>query len=417
MKGIPQINNSSKSILLLRIWHSFEPEKLQNIDGKGNDLMPLPNIQDDFSRQLNYVDKLLEASTIEPTVFIYSGKLSAQQKQMFEDLHEKATKKGGNLYVLCYEGYFEEEINKQTSLLKPDLPKSEFVDFQRLFILRNQELIFSTIKEKYNFQLEANGIFYSDFDNFFLEDLECIKSVSTEKIRVPISSYEKERKLGSETNNTFSPIIKALQDLVKDLKEDCERLAPDKRVSLVGPFKEFCFKAEINSIFYPRYSTFLSRFLNKTEVSDYKYDPENYGGFRFFLERALGEEIHALTSKEEEKNIIRHEGYCEWKIPCTEAEVILKGEEIIASALEGFKLPNYQGCKDRLWKEEVSTLILKDYGLTQEQDARRAVAEFKIGSEGVRAHGICENEPASKLTGLKEPEKVKGPETRNCSFQ
>ena len=189
-----------QKVFLLRIWHAFHPEKLQNVDGiKGNDLSPLPNTID-----LPYKDILINDSKIAPEIFIYSGSnLSQKQKKMYEDLHEEAKKEGGELYVFDIQGLFDAKMGTdmadakdfftfycqtnrssvklaKTSLLRTfklwdnNDKKAINIDNHRFFILSGIKRIENKLKEKYQKDSGFEGLLYADFDKDvqpYLEDL------------------------------------------------------------------------------------------------------------------------------------------------------------------------------------------------------------------------------------------------------
>lgn len=191
----PTMNNEIiEKMPVLRTWHSFNAEKLQNIDGKGNDLLPLPNIKNLIIEKevvnLPYLDILLEESKIAPQILLYSGNLSPMQKQLFEDLHKKAEVMGGKVFPLnytevkdklSYSNFLDfDRMLKLSSVLSSknffvidevefkklaiSKAKADFIDLQRLVILYDMNNVFDFLEKKYSIKFSSQEILYADFD-------------------------------------------------------------------------------------------------------------------------------------------------------------------------------------------------------------------------------------------------------------
>lgn len=335
------INDNSKPILLLRIWHSFNPEKLQNIDGKGTDLMPLPNNQKEFittvipynqsielTAKLDYKDKLLAVSVENPTVFIYSNSnsLSNKQKEMYENLHEEAKQKGGLLFILSIDNLSrsaQEEILTQMEFYKnKSISTANFVDVERLIILKDLATVREAIQHKYNIGLNTKGVLYTDFDHDPRGDLQYIKSASKSKIRFPITT----RSQPSEISNF-----------------------------------QLDFYIEINSIFLAEESN-----LADIGLSD---DTLQYTLLRLLkneIENSLALLPDSLRNSEVEMAGVPYNTglllIIRVTIPERNYNEVKKKLHLI---FEQYNLATFQICQDLTWAQDIPSLILEDFKKSQ----------------------------------------------------
>lgn len=216
-------NNIINGLPVLRIWHSFNAEKLQNIDGQGKDLLPLPNIKrltmGDEIVNFPYIDILLRDSKITPQILVYSGKtLSLQQEQLFEDLSKRAKNIGGQVFVVNYkniEGRLTyskmlnfhkilEEAQAVWSRLSSNVERVEenayryargdFIDLQRLAILYDMDSVFDFIEKAYQVKFNSREILYADFDRQIQPIINLLENNQAQRacedgILIPVKTY------------------------------------------------------------------------------------------------------------------------------------------------------------------------------------------------------------------------------------
>lgn len=255
--------------MFLRIWHSFEVDQLHNVDGKGNDLCPLPNIQvippNEQEPRLNYIDRLIKVSTLRPTLFVYrSSGLTKKQIELLEALPEEATKEAerkgekSKLWVLNCDDYLKDKIATEGKEFQMNethkylFKKERIVDDERQFILKHKAEIFKALTQKYPTDLELiksiNAIFYNDFDNLYEEDLKYAEANPPKNIRFPfviISLSQNTLSIILDINSLYLPRNSKFFEADKN-----EALANFCEIEgIINPLKEFF---SINSIKYPR---------------------------------------------------------------------------------------------------------------------------------------------------------------------
>ena len=243
----------SKKVVIFRMWHAFNPEMLQKVNGiQGNDLMPLPNTQ-----TYPYQDILLQASAKHPQILIYDGKkLTKKQIQMFEDLHQKAKNNHGTLFSLDFNAIKKHlsyadllsDIRYTEEVSTDNFNKANYVDLLRLIILYNMDTVLKALKRKYHHTYDFKYMLYADFDRKIEDALEeiCTSTCTSYRgIRVPMTVYmlkESDVKtFSAQIENNFILCTEAKTPVILQIMHDLK----EKKRSNV--FCSFC-KALVRSI-------------------------------------------------------------------------------------------------------------------------------------------------------------------------